>query len=197
MTTLELQGSILLQQERAGRLTVGVVAGSLASKQLLAQLDCFDLPEGLVVRKRITTLLAGLIMLSMVMFGQVCGLSTLTPSWRGTESEFLTEVQPVETAEHEDTCTPEDCGGDDEEQCPSGASMCCSTWAPPGARLSLPNPTSFHLALSHAWLALACFKGVDDGAPGVALFELARPPGPPSNLLLTSSLSHRGPPALS
>ena len=146
------------------------------------------------MRPRIKRIVAGLITLSMVVFGQVCALRTLASP---PDAIASIPVAEAESFKH-DGCTSA-CGGGGEERdaqpCPSGASMCCSTWAPPGARLSLAFPVSLRLALTealHAGVSVAVFV---DRAQAVAFHERARPPGSPRDPFLVSSLSRRGPPA--
>ena len=151
------------------------------------------------MQPRITSVLAALITVSMVVFGQVCALGTLVNPSDPTAPVLRAEGQSAERAEHAG-CTSEACGGEsgeNEGHCPSGAAMCCSTWAPPMSRLELPPPSLLRLVLTDFSPVLAKLTPVQDRAPGVALFELDRPPGSSSGLIPTSSLSHRGPPALS
>ncbi len=150
------------------------------------------------MRSRLTPILVCLVTLAMVVFGQVCALSTLV---RGVDPATLNLVASVPaTDDPEATCNPADCeGGGDEaegEGCPAGASSCCSTWGPPISRLSLTPPAS-SVVLSDEWLVFNDGHRVEQGATEVALFELARPPGLPTDALLVSSLSRRGPPAIS
>ncbi len=146
------------------------------------------------VRPRIKRIVAGLITLSMVVFGQVCALRTLASP---PDAIASIPVAEAESFKHEG-CTSA-CGGGgaerDEQPCPSGASMCCSTWAPPGTRLSLALPVSLRLQLTEAWLAGTSAAVIEDRAQAVAFDELARPPGSPHDPFLVSSLSRRGPPA--
>ena len=153
--------------------------------------------ERFFVRSRLAQILAGGITISMVVFGQVCAFSTMAghPVCAGA-----VELESVASSEEHatDACTSDGCSGEaegseGEGHCPSGAAMCCSTWAPPGAELSVPPPTSVRVG----WTGLATTVVDEDRAPEVALFRLARPPGPPPEVLLSSSLSRRGPPALS
>lgn len=148
------------------------------------------------MQPRITTVLAGLITLSMVVFGQVCALRTLSAPLL-TASESSVETQ--DAGDH-GGCGSAECGGgsgEDEGACPSGASMCCSTWVPPGSRLILSPPSSLRLALNDPWLVPSGHTVVEDGSQEVSLSQLARPPGSSIVLLNTSSLSRRGPPARS
>ena len=148
------------------------------------------------MQRRVTSVLAGLVTLSMVVFGQVCALSTLVGPSNATPSELRLQAQASQSG-HQDTCTSEACGGrkgESEGSCPGGSAMCCSTWSPPSSRLQVPPPTLFSLAFYDA-LDMARLMEDEDRAPGVALFNLDRPPGSSRDLLLTSSLSRRGPPA--
>ena len=156
----------------------------------------FDSAERFLVRSRVAPILAGLITLSMVTFGQVCAFSTIAHS---PKSEHALELETASAAEEEHgTCTSEGCEGEgeDEGHCPSGAATCCSTWAPPTAPLSVPPPTSTRINLADAWMIPATSLVLEDGAQEVALFKLDRPPGRPTEALLVSSQSRRGPPAL-
>lgn len=149
---------------------------------------------------RLKAILVCLITLGMVVFGQVCALSTLVKGVDPSVSDLAVSDVPA-TEDHAATCNPEDCageGGDEGHQgCPSGAASCCSTWGPPTSRLALSPPVSLRLALPDAWLAAADAHTAEDRAAEVALFELARPPCHPTGVLLASPLSRRGPPALS
>lgn len=148
--------------------------------------------EGSHVMPRLNRIVAGLITLSMVVFGQVCALRMLASP---ADPIASISVADSESSKHEG-CTSA-CGGAerDERPCPSGASMCCSTWAPPGTRLSLALPVSLRLQLTEAWLAGTSAAVIEDRAQAVAFDELARPPGSPRDPFLVSSLSRRGPPA--
>ena len=134
----------------------------------------------------------------MLAFGQLCAFSTLLAPVH-PEAAGVTADQATEADDHEATCDPSQCGGENEDSehgCPSGASMCCSTWGPPTARLALVPPSSVFMSMADAWLVVLQGHALDVRAAEVALFELARPPGRPANSLLASTLSRRGPPAL-
>lgn len=148
------------------------------------------------MRTRVSPLLASLITLSMVVFGQVCAFSTMA---QPQASDGAVELEVAAGGdEHAGTCTSEECGGDGEGEghCASGAAFCCSTWAPPSDPVSLSPPQSIRLGPADAWTALAATVVTEDGAQEVAPFRLARPPVT-ANVLRSSSLSRRGPPALS
>lgn len=156
--------------------------------------------EGLLVQRRITSVLAGLITLSMVVFGQVCALSALVDPSSPTPSERSLEASSARGKAHGETCTSEACGGgksNSEKPCSGASAMCCSTWAPPCNRVEVPPPAGLSVPLSDLALVLAIATELEDRALGVALFQLDRPPGFNSLPLLTSSLSRRGPPARS
>ena len=159
-----------------------------------------DPAERNLVRSRLKPLLVGLLTLAMVVFGQVCALSTLMA--RATPSEVLA-TESVSTTDEANACSHSDCEGDEQSGqtghsgCPSGASSCCSTWGPPCDRLSLAPPPSVLISGADVWLVADDLHAIEGRASEVALFELARPPGLPKDAFLASSLSRRGPPALS
>lgn len=158
-----------------------------------------DSQQRLPVQSRITSFMAALIALSMVVFGQVCALSTLVSLSDAMASEVSIEGQSGESAGHQG-CSSETCGGDRKKSggpCPSGAAMCCSTWAPPSGRLELTQPALLRLPLNDFSVDHSGLNSVEDRAAEVALFEFDRPPGTSGDPLLTSSLSRRGPPASS
>ena len=147
------------------------------------------------MRSRLAPLVVGLITLAMVVFGQICALSTLVAAHEVKAAEV---ESPSASEDHEATCDPSNCGGQDEsdQHCPSGAPNCCSTWGPPNDRLSVSPPASLSLALLDAWLAVPHVHAMEERAAEVALFQLARPPSELSEVVLAFSLSRRGPPAL-
>lgn len=148
--------------------------------------------------RRVTPIVVGLVTVAMLTFGQLCAFSTLLAPVH-PETEGVTADHAADSNDHEATCDPSQCGGereDGEHGCPSGASMCCSTWGPPTARLAVVPPSSVYLSMADAWLVVPQSHALDVRAAEVALFELARPPGNPTDALLASTLSRRGPPAL-
>jgi hypothetical protein len=151
------------------------------------------------VRSRFAPILAGLITLAMVVFGQVCAYSRLVTSVGETTAAASVETVPV-PEDHASTCDPAGCESEGERDngsgCPSGAASCCSTWGPPSVRLSLTPPVSVPLFLADLWLIADDIHALAERASEVALFELARPPGLSTDALLASSVSRRGPPAL-
>lgn len=148
------------------------------------------------MRSRVSPYLVGLIMPAMVVFGQVCAFHQFVRSNDPAAAEVAIEAIPA-AGEHKGTCTSEDCGSESDTGCPTGAVECCSTWGPPAGRILLPPPSSLLLTLADAWLVVADRHVVQERAQEMALFERARPPGIPTDALLASSLSRRGPPALS
>jgi hypothetical protein len=148
------------------------------------------------VRSRVSPYVAGLITLAMVVFGQVCALHQFVEPGGPAASDVAFQAMPA-ADEHTGTCTSDDCGGEVDTSCPTGAAECCSTWGPPSSRLLLPPPSALLLTLADAWLVVADRHVVEERVLEVALFELARPPGFSADALLSSSLSRRGPPALS
>ena len=148
------------------------------------------------MRSRLTPIVAGMVTLAIVVFGQLCAFSTvMAPVQSGTESAAVEST--TEADHHETTCDPRECGGeskDGDHGCPSGASSCCSTWGPPSARLSVSPPESISFAPSDLWMVVQS-QSVEERAMEVAFWELARPPGHPTDAHLASSLSRRGPPA--
>lgn len=142
------------------------------------------------MRSRLHPIVACVITLAMVAFGQVCAVNTLVR---------CAEPSVVEAADHEATCDPRECGGegpDEAPACPTGAASCCSTWGPPISRLVMGPPTPTVSAPLDGWLAPSVADGVETGAAEVAPDGLARPPGGSTTTLLAASLSRRGPPAV-
>lgn len=135
------------------------------------------------MRSRLAPLLVGLITLAMVVFGQFCALSTLIAA---REVQAAEVESPIASGDHEATCDPRECGGEDDgdQHCPTGAPNCCSTWGPPIDRLSVSPPASISVALLDAWLAVPYVHALEERAAEVALFQLARPPSHPSEVLL-------------
>jgi hypothetical protein len=172
-----------------------------ASEALTAvRLDA-DPAERNLVRSRLTPLLVGLLTLAMVVFGQVCALSMLMARATTTDAVAFKSVSPID--DDASACRHTDCEGEEQSGqtghsgCPSGASSCCSTWGPPSDRLSLAPPPSVLMSDADVWLVADDLHAVEERASEVALFELARPPSLPTDTCLASSLSRRGPPALS
>ena len=150
------------------------------------------------MRLRLTPIVAGMITLAMVAFGQLCAFSTaMAPAQSGTESAAVESA--ADSDHHGAACDPRACGGEGEGEngdpgCPS-ASSCCSTWGPPSARLSVSPPESICFAPFDLWMVVSQDQSVEERATEVAFHELARPPGHPTDAHLASSLSRRGPPA--
>ena len=153
--------------------------------------------ERVYVRSRLTPIVAGMVTLAMVVFGQLCAFSTvMAPVQSGTESAAVEST--AEADHHGAACDPRECGGEGEDGasgCPSGASSCCSTWGPPSARLSVSPPESISFAPADLWMVVSQDQSAEERATEVAFCELARPPGHRSDANLASSLSRRGPPA--
>lgn len=150
------------------------------------------------MRTRFTPVVAGLVTIAMVVFGQLCAFSTFVA--HDESAANLTEATTAESDDHAASCDPSSCHGDGDEDgesgCPSGASSCCSTWGLPMDRLFVSPPSLDHLGLTGAWLAMNESRANEKRVSEVALFELARPPGSLTEALLAASLSRRGPPAL-
>jgi hypothetical protein len=149
------------------------------------------------VRSRLTPIVAGMVTLAMVTFGQLCAFSTVMAPVQSEAESVAVESTP-EAEHHGATCDPRECGGESEDGdqgCPSGASSCCSTWGPPSARPSVSPPESISFAPSDLCLVVSQNQSVEERAMEVAFCELARPPGHPTDAHLASSLSRRGPPA--
>ena len=142
------------------------------------------------MRTRVAPGLVALVTLSIVAFGQVCAFHEACTSG---EPVLVTSREPE--PQH-DACSADGCGSEDEAPCTGCAPNCCRTWGPPSERLELPAPISLRHPLDIAAI-LDLFEPTEDRAPEVALFQLARPPGEPAGPELASSLSRRGPPAIS
>ena len=148
------------------------------------------------MRARITPVIAGLVSIAMLAFGQLCALSSFSATH---ESETGVASVAAENDDHARTCDPSECGDDRESGsgCPNGALSCCSTWGPPIDRLSVSPPTFAPSGSADVWPAIEESHATENRIWEVALFELARAPSDPTDALLAASLSRRGPPALS
>ncbi len=150
------------------------------------------------MRTRFTSVVAGLVTITMVVFGQLCAFSAFIAHDESTPGAAVATT--AESTDHAASCDPSSCHGDGDEDgesgCPSGASNCCSTWGPPMDRLSVAPPSLAPLSLADAWLSIDESRAGEKRVSEVALLELARPPGSTTEALLAASLSRRGPPAL-
>lgn len=150
------------------------------------------------MRTRFTSVVAGLVTIAMVVFGQLCAFSAFVAHDESAANSPVATT--AESDDHATSCDPSSCDGNGEEDgqsgCPSGAPSCCSTWGPPMDRLSVSPPSLGPSGLADAWFALDESRDDEKRVSEVALFELARPPGSTTEALLAASLSRRGPPAV-
>lgn len=149
------------------------------------------------MNSRVSPIVACIVTLALVAFGEVCALGSFLARVETPESAMA--VASVDVSEKHGGCTDE-CGGVPEdgenEGCPTGAVSCCSTWGPPTSRISLALPTLLSPLLD-AWDVVVGVSAEQERAAEVALFPLARPPGQFFSTLFTSSIPRRGPPASS
>ena len=146
----------------------------------------------------VRTWISGIVVLAMVGFAQLCAVQPqiTTAATTTDEHRAVEQPEPQAAGDHDDSaCSPGECGGD-AEGCPSGASVCCSTWGLPARAGTLEPPiVAGNFATDLQLLATEIPLEQTHAARPV---EIVRPPGPiEATLLLISAVSRRGPPNLS
>lgn len=149
------------------------------------------------MQSRWVPIVACVVTLALVAFGQVCALGSLLARVEAPESALV--VTTEKASDEHSGCTG-DCDTNSEdgqkEGCPTGAASCCSTWGPPTTRISLALPALWTPLLDVGDVAVG-LNVEQERAAEVALFQLDHPPRQFFSSLFISSIPRRGPPAIS
>lgn len=137
---------------------------------------------------RVRSLLATMLALAVLAFGELCALGPAAPAGAAP----VESAAPAAHATCDGGCgAPAPADEPGAAACPSGAVLCCSSWGPPSARLSMTPPAGVGFTAEPA-IESAPAAEPERGA-GRAAFERVRPPG--DHPRLATALSRRGPPA--